>query len=102
MFIFIAGYATAIVYARMTLERGFVVGATRLLKRARQLYVAYVVLFVIYIVTITNVAAQYGAADIIYEFNVSGLVDHPIRILAHGLLLESRLSISTCCSSTLS
>jgi hypothetical protein len=90
LFIFIAGYAASIVYAGMMLERGFIVGATRLFKRARQLYVAYVVLFVIYIVTITNVAARYAASDIIYEFNVSGLVDHPIRILAHGLLLQSR------------
>jgi hypothetical protein len=90
LFIFISGYAASIVYARMTLERGFVVGATRLFQRARQLYVAYVVLFVIYIVTITNVAARYAASDIIYEFNVTGLVDHPIRTLAHGLLLESR------------
>jgi hypothetical protein len=91
LFIFIAGYAASIVYARMTLERGFVVGATRLFKRARQLYVAYVVLFVIYIVTIASVAARYAASDIIYEFNVTGLVDHPIRMLAHGLLLESRV-----------
>jgi hypothetical protein len=90
LFIFIAGYAASIAYARMTLERGFVVGATRLFKRARQLYVAYVVLFVIYIVTITNAAARYAAPDIIYEFNVTGVVDHPIRTLAHGLLLESR------------
>jgi hypothetical protein len=90
LFIFISGYAASIVYARMMLERGFVVGATRLFKRARQLYVAYVVLFVIYIVTITNVAARYSAPDIIYEFNVTGLVDHPIRTLAHGLLLQTK------------
>jgi hypothetical protein len=90
LFIFISGYAAAIVYARMTLERGFLVGATRLLKRAWQLYAAYVVLFVIYIVTITNVAARYAAPDLIYEFNVTGLVDHPIRTLGYGLLLESR------------
>jgi hypothetical protein len=90
LFIFISGYAASIVYARMMLERGFVVGATRLFKRARQLYIAYVVLFVIYIVTITDFAARYFAPDIIYEFNVSGLVDHPIGTLAHGLLLESR------------
>jgi hypothetical protein len=90
LFIFISGYAASIVYARMMLERGFVIGATRLFKRARQLYIAYVVLFVIYIVTITDFAARYFAPDIIYEFNVSGLVDHPIGTLAHGLLLESR------------
>ena len=54
MFVFISGYTAAIVYARMTLERGFVVGATRIFKRVWQLYAAYIVLFVIYIVTITR------------------------------------------------
>ena len=90
LFIFVTGYAATIVYARMMLERGFIVGATRLFKRAWQLYAAYVVLFVIYIVSITNVAAQFAVPDIIYEFNVAALVDHPIRTLAHGLLLQSR------------
>jgi hypothetical protein len=90
VFIFIAGYAASIVYARIMLERGFIVGATRLFKRVWQLYVAYIVLFVIYVVTITSVAAQYAAPNIIYEFNVTGLVDHPIRTLAHGLLLEAK------------
>ena len=90
LFIFVSGYTASIAYARMMLERGFVIGATRLFKRARQLYIAYVVLFVIYIVTITDFAARYFAPDIIYEFNVSGLVDHPIGTLANGLLLKSR------------
>jgi hypothetical protein len=74
----------------MMLERGFIIGATRLNKRAFQLYAAYVVLFVIYVVTVANVAAQYAAPDIIYQFNVAGLVDHPIRTLAHGLVLQTR------------
>ena len=90
MFIFISGYAAAIVYAKMTLERGFVVGASRIFKRAWQLYAAYLVLFVIYLVTITDVATRFSATDLIYEFNVTGLVDHPMRTLIYGLLLESR------------
>jgi hypothetical protein len=90
LFIFISGYAASIVYAKMTLERGFVVGATRIVKRVWQLYIAYIILFVIYIVTIADVAARYSAPDIIYEFNVTGLVDHPIRTLAYGLMLKSR------------
>jgi hypothetical protein len=90
IFIFVAGYTASIVYARIMLERGFIVGATRLFKHVWQLYVAYVVLFVVYVVTITNVAAQYATPNIIYEFNVSGLVDHPIRTLAYGLFLESK------------
>jgi hypothetical protein len=90
MFIFISGYAASIVYAKMTIERGFVVCASRIFKRAWQIYAAYVVLFVIYLVTITDVAARYAAPDLIYEFNVAGVVDHPMRTLIYGLLLKSR------------
>src|ERR1700733_5286609 len=89
-FICISGYLAAITYANIILERGFIVGATRIMKRVWQLFAAYIVLFVIYIVTIGYVAQQYAAPDILDEFNVAGLIDHPIRILAHGLLLQSR------------
>ena len=47
-------------------------------------------MFVIYIVSIGYVATQYAASDIIYEFNVTGLVDHPIRTIAHGLMMQSK------------
>jgi hypothetical protein len=91
LFIFIFGYTAAIVYAKMIRERGFIVGATRILKRVWQLYVTYVVLFAIYIVTIGDVATRYAAPDILYEFNVAGLIDHPIRTVGHGLVLQSRV-----------
>jgi hypothetical protein len=90
IFVFISGYAAAITFGRMILERGFIVGGTRVFKRAWQLYIAYVILFVIYVVAIGDVATRYGVSDIIYEFNVAGLVDHPIRTLAHGLFLQSK------------
>jgi hypothetical protein len=89
-FIFISGYSASIVYANIMLERGTVVGATRVFKRAWQLYAAYIVLFAIYIVIIGDVAARYAAPDIFYEFNIAGLLDQPIRIIGHGLLLQSR------------
>src|ERR1700709_95658 len=88
IFIFISGYIATTVFAKMMLERGFIVGATRLFKLAWQLYIAYVILFVIYIVAIGDVATRYAAPDLTYEFNGSGLVDHPIRTLAHGLFLQ--------------
>jgi hypothetical protein len=88
--IFISGYTASITYANIMLERGTVVGATRVFKRAWQLYAAYIVLFAIYIVTIGDVAARYAAPDIFYEFNIAGLVDQPIRIIGHGLFLQSR------------
>jgi hypothetical protein len=91
LFIFVSGYAASIVYARLILERGFIVGATRIFRRVWQLYAAYVVLFVIYIVVIGHVAASYAAPDILNEFNVTSLVDHPIQTLAHGLILRSKV-----------
>jgi hypothetical protein len=88
LFVFISGYTASFVYARMMLERGFIVGATRLTKRVWQLYVAHVILFVIYIAAIGYVAQRYNDPDIINEFNVAGLVDSPIQTLSQGLLLK--------------
>jgi hypothetical protein len=89
LFVFVGGYAATISYAKMTLERGFVVAATRIFKRVWQLYAAYVVLFVVYVELIGYVAAQTAAPEIIGEFNVTGFIDHPIRTLIHGLLLQA-------------
>ncbi|KAA0073308.1 OpgC domain-containing protein [Tardiphaga sp. P9-11] len=88
LFVFISGYTASFVYAKMMLERGFIVGATRLTKRVWQLYVAHVILFVIYIAAIGYVAQRYNNPDIISEFNVAGLVDNPIQTLTQGLLLK--------------
>jgi hypothetical protein len=90
VFVFIAGYAVALIYGAMMLERGFVVTVTRIFKRVGQLYVAYVVLFVVYVDAISNVAARYADTSLIDEYNVMGIVDHPTRTLMHGLLLQAR------------
>ena len=90
MFVFVAGYAAAIFFGKMAQERGFVVAATRIFRRMWQLYAAYVVLFVIYIDIIGNVAAQYFTTEIIDEYNVTGLVDHPIRTLMRGVMLQAK------------
>lgn len=90
LFVFVGGYTAALLYGRMMLERGFVVAATRIFKRLWQLYAAYVVLFVIYINLIGYVARQSGAPALISEFNVTGIVDHTVRTLIHGLLLRAK------------
>jgi hypothetical protein len=90
LFVFVGGYAAALLYGQMAEERGFLITATRILKRVWQLYAAYIVLLVIYIDVIGQVAAKYAAPDIIDEYNVTGIVDHPVRVLAHGLLLQAK------------
>jgi len=88
LFVFISGYTASFVYAKMMLERGFIVGGTRLTKRVWQLYVAHIVLFVIYIVAIGYVAQRFSDPEIINEFNVAGLIADPIETLRQGLLLK--------------
>ncbi|OKO73417.1 OpgC domain-containing protein [Bradyrhizobium sp. AS23.2] len=88
LFVFISGYTASFVYARMMLERGFIVGATRLTKRVWQLYVAHIILFVIYIASISYLALRFGDSEIINEFNVAGLVDNATETLRQGLFLR--------------
>jgi hypothetical protein len=88
LFVFISGYTASFVYARMMLERGFIVGATRLTKRVWQLYVAHVILFVIYIAAIGYLALRFGDSELINEFNVAGLVDNATETLRQGLFLK--------------
>lgn len=90
LFVFIIGYTAALTYAPIMLERGSIVGATRVIRRAWQLYAAFIALFAIYAVSIGDIATRYAAPDIIYEFNVAGLLDDPVRTVAHGLLLQSK------------
>jgi hypothetical protein len=90
VFVFVVGYAAARAYAPIMLERGAIVGATRVLRRAWQLYAAFVALFAIYLVSIGDIATRYAAPDILYEFNIAGLFDDPVRTVAYGLLLQSR------------
>jgi hypothetical protein len=88
LFVFVVGYGVTIVHGKMALERGFIVAATRIFRRVWQLYAAYVVLFVIYIDTIAYVASQSTAPEIIQEYNISGILEHPLRVLVRGLVLQ--------------
>src|ERR1700716_3029942 len=87
LFVFVGGYAAAIIYAKIMVERGYLVGATRIFKRLCQLYAAYIVFFVFYVDLIAYFAQQTAAPEIIAEFNIAGFIDHPIRTLIRGLLL---------------
>jgi hypothetical protein len=88
LFVFVVGYGVAIIHGRMALERGYIVAATRVFRRVWRLYAAYVVLFVIYIDAIAYVASQSMAPEIIHEYNISGILEHPLRILVRGLVLQ--------------
>lgn len=90
IFIFVTGYAAAILYGRMTLERGFVVATSRIYRRVGKLYAAYLVLFVAYISVISWFAARYDAPDIIAQYHVIGVVSDTLEVLMQGIFLLAR------------
>ncbi|WP_426437231.1 OpgC domain-containing protein [Bradyrhizobium genosp. P] len=88
LFIFISGYTVAFVFARMMIERGFIVGATRLIRRVWQIYVAHVFLFVLYLAEIGYLAQKYGNKSFADEFNIQGFLHNPAQTLFEGLILR--------------
>lgn len=87
LFVFISGYTASFVYGRMIVERGFVIGGTRLIKRAWQIYVAHIILFVMYIAEIGYLSHRYGDPNLNNDFNVAGFMNDPARTLYEGLML---------------
>ena len=91
LFVFISGYTACFVYARIMLERGFIAGGTRLIKRAWQIYVAHVVLFVIYFAEIGYLAQEHGSQQFAKNFNVLPFIHNPAETLWECLNLNSNL-----------
>jgi hypothetical protein len=87
LFIFISGYTVAFVFGRMMINRGYIVAATRIGKRAWQIYVAHLVLFVMYIAEVGYLAKTYNDPELLNEFNVAGFMRDPAETLYQGLIL---------------
>jgi hypothetical protein len=88
LFVFISGYTASFVYARAMLERGFLVGAAKLLRRSWQLYVAHVLLFLVFITAVGLAAQRWNEPSIINELNVAGVINNPIQTVFEGLILR--------------
>jgi hypothetical protein len=88
LFVFISGYTTAFVFGRTMRERGVITAGARILKRAWQIYVAHVFLFVIYLAEIAYLGAKFDNPLFAEEFNVFGFLRHPDATLIQGLLLK--------------
>jgi hypothetical protein len=87
LFIFISGYTVAFVYGRIMISRGFVIAGTRIVRRAWQIYVAHVMLFVIYIAEIGYLAKKYADPGLLDDFNIAGFMHDPAETLYRGLIL---------------
>ena len=88
VFVFISGYTAAFVYGKAMRERGTIAASARILKRAWQVYVAHVFLFVIYLAEIAYVGAKFDNPLFAEEFNLFGFLRSPDVILTQALVLK--------------
>src|ERR1700736_846877 len=56
LFVFISGYTAALAFGKIMIERGHVAAASRLVKRASELYAAHIIVVVAYIAVIACVS----------------------------------------------
>jgi hypothetical protein len=92
IFVFISGYTAAFVYGRVMLQNGFILGSARILRRAWQLYVAFVFLSVIYIAEIAYIASQFDNPLFTEEIGVLQFLQRPELVLVEVLRLRFLLA----------
>jgi hypothetical protein len=88
IFVFISGYTAAFVYGRAMRERGPVIAGARILKRAWQVYMAHMILFVIYMAEIAYVGATFNNPLYAEEMNILDFLKQPDVTLLQALLLK--------------
>jgi hypothetical protein len=88
IFVFISGYTAAFVYGRAMHDRGVTVSSARILKRAWQVYVAHIFLFVIYIAQIAYVASSFENPLYAEEMGIFDFLRQPDVTLLQALLLK--------------
>jgi len=88
IFVFISGYTAAFVYGREMSNRGFVVSSARILKRAWQVYVAHIFLFVIYMAEIAYVAASFENPLYSEEMGILNFLKQPDVTIIQAMLLK--------------
>jgi hypothetical protein len=88
IFVFISGYTAAFVYGRAMRERGPVVASARILKRAWQVYVAHIFLFVIYMAEIAYLSTSFENPLYAEEMGIFDFLRQPDVTLLQALLLK--------------
>ncbi|MBS7588985.1 OpgC family protein [Ancylobacter defluvii] len=90
IFVFISGYTAAMVYGREIDRSGTLVTSARILRRAWQLYIAFIFLFVIYLAEISYVVGSFSNPLYAEEMGALQFLSEPDVALVQALLLKFR------------
>ena len=88
LFVFISGYTAALAFGRIMVERGYLAAASRLSKRAFELYAAHIIVVAVYIAVIAYASREFLDPDDLNQFNVAIFLHMPFREFIQALALR--------------
>jgi hypothetical protein len=88
VFIFISGFTAALVYGRTLALRGPLIASLQVLRRAWQLYVAHIFLFMIFIAEVSYTVKAFNNPMYNEEMGVGDFLEHPHIAVVQALLLQ--------------
>ena len=87
-FVFISGYLAGFIYGPFVAGGHFLAATKRLWKRAGQMYVAHIMLFLIFTAQIARAARKFDNPMYENEFNVFNFLQHPDILIGQALTLR--------------
>jgi hypothetical protein len=88
VFIFISGYTAALVYGQKMLRNGALLATALIWRRAWQLYVAHLALFMLYSAQVAYTVQRFSNPLFSDELRIAGFLSRPGETLIRVLLLE--------------
>src|SRR6267154_832204 len=87
-FVFISGYLVGFIYGPIIRGGRFLVATKRLLMRAGQMYVAHIMLFLVFTAQIARTVRKFDNPMYEDEFNVHNFLEHPDILIGQALTLR--------------
>jgi hypothetical protein len=87
-FVFISGYLAGFIYGPIVRSGHFLAAAKRLLTRAAQMYVAHIMLFLVFTAQIARTVRKFDNPMYENEFNVFNFLQHPDILIGQALTLR--------------
>lgn len=88
VFIFISGFTASLVYGRVMAARGVLLATVQVIRRAWQLYVAHIFLFVIFIAEVSYTVRTFNNPMYNEEMGVGDFLEHPHIAVIQALILQ--------------
>jgi hypothetical protein len=88
VFIFISGFTAALVYGRRLASKGAVYASAQVWRRAWQLYVAHIFLFVLFVAQVSYTAAKFKNPMYNEEMRVADFLEEPHVAVIKALTLQ--------------